>query len=549
MPDQVKRYTDPVKARWELLTRPQQYKLIAAIVGVIIALALMAFFAFRTPWVVIVNNEDWNVIAPMLNELDAAGIPARETNRGTGIEVDSRRREEARVAIITSDRAPNSEHFRWADAFDTGLGTTDDQRRLMHQRGIEGAIATQLVAVNGIHGAIVNIDIPSQRPFDRNAPTPVAAVTLTTSQSFTPQQGRNLAYIVARNISTLQMEDITIIDQHLNTIFNGAEDVEGDIVGTAQQFRDQQRNISTLAVQRLFAPAFNEVEVTVSMAFDEQMQAEISEEIFSIPEGMDDTGIMRTEQARRAEMEGSPGGLEPGLQPQTATFPNYLMPGGGVMSASEREHLREFLVNRQEIVTLLGPGGVDPERSSASIVAVLEVPLYQGHWMAEDEERTQADWEIFVNANLNPRIVNGEFDQFEYFHQLASTALGFPAENINLLVMERMVPTHTEMRVWDIPTFLMVAVLFLLLLLLLIGLLRRQRIAGEDEESLEPQLEIEGLLATTQLDEAKEIAVQELEEIDYFKENEIKKHIEKFVNEKPEAVAALLRNWINVEEW
>lgn len=41
----------------------------------------------------------------------------------------------------------------------------------------------------------------------------------------------------------------------------------------------------------------------------------------------------------------------------------------------------------------------------------------------------------------------------------------------------------------------------------------------------------------------------ELEEIDYFKENEIKKHISKFVDKHPEAVASLLRNWINVEEW
>jgi flagellar biosynthesis/type III secretory pathway M-ring protein FliF/YscJ len=29
----------------------------------------------------------------------------------------------------------------------------------------------------------------------------------------------------------------------------------------------------------------------------------------------------------------------------------------------------------------------------------------------------------------------------------------------------------------------------------------------------------------------------------------VKKHIEKFINEKPDAVAALLRNWLNIEEW
>jgi flagellar M-ring protein FliF len=95
----------------------------------------------------------------------------------------------------------------------------------------------------------------------------------------------------------------------------------------------------------------------------------------------------------------------------------------------------------------------------------------------------------------------------------------------------------------------MVAVLFLLIGLLAFGLVRRQKMAGEDEESLEPQLAVEDLLVSTQLEEAREEEAAALEEIDYHKENEVKKQIEKFVNEKPESVAALLRNWINVEEW
>ncbi|MCL2456724.1 MAG: hypothetical protein FWD19_04165 [Defluviitaleaceae bacterium] len=74
MPEQVKKYTDPLKARWELLTQPQRYKLLGVIAAVLVAIILMAYFAFRTPWEVIVSNQNLQVITPMRAALTDAGI-------------------------------------------------------------------------------------------------------------------------------------------------------------------------------------------------------------------------------------------------------------------------------------------------------------------------------------------------------------------------------------------------------------------------------------------------------------------------------------------
>ena len=59
---------------------------------------------------------------------------------------------------------------------------------------------------------------------------------------------------------------------------------------------------------------------------------------------------------------------------------------------------------------------------------------------------------------------------------------------------------------------------------------------------MEPELSVEDLLATTQ-DNA-----QTLEEIELEDKSDTRIMIEKFVDENPEAVALLLRNWIN-EDW
>ena len=65
--------------------------------------------------------------------------------------------------------------------------------------------------------------------------------------------------------------------------------------------------------------------------------------------------------------------------------------------------------------------------------------------------------------------------------------------------------------------------------------------APVDAVEEEPELSVEQLLATTKED-------QSLEDITFGEGSETRKLIEKFVDENPEAVAQLLRNWLN-EDW
>ena len=57
----------------------------------------------------------------------------------------------------------------------------------------------------------------------------------------------------------------------------------------------------------------------------------------------------------------------------------------------------------------------------------------------------------------------------------------------------------------------------------------------------EPELSVEELLATT--------AEQAYEEIDLNEKSETRKVIDKLVESDPDAVAKLLRNWLNEDNW
>ncbi len=92
----------------------------------------------------------------------------------------------------------------------------------------------------------------------------------------------------------------------------------------------------------------------------------------------------------------------------------------------------------------------------------------------------------------------------------------------------------------------MFIILALLILLLAFGLIRRAQ--PDEVVEVEPELSVEDLLVSTQLEEEKLTEAERLREIELNSESEAKKQIEKFVTEKPEAVAQLLRNWLN-DEW
>ena len=85
----------------------------------------------------------------------------------------------------------------------------------------------------------------------------------------------------------------------------------------------------------------------------------------------------------------------------------------------------------------------------------------------------------------------------------------------------------------------MIILAVLIIALLIFVVLRgTSPLKATDEE---PELSVEQLLATTKEN-------QSLDDIEFSEKSETRKMIEKFVDENPEAVAQLLRNWLN-EDW
>ena len=123
---------------------------------------------------------------------------------------------------------------------------------------------------------------------------------------------------------------------------------------------------------------------------------------------------------------------------------------------------------------------------------------------------------------------------------LVEKATGFPANNIEVQAYEVPIFYPKETSATEVATNYLQFVLAILIVALLCFVVFKGMKPVEVTE-LEPELSVEALLATTKEN-------QSLEDIEFSDKSATRQQIERFVDENPEEVALLLRNWLN-DDW
>ena len=142
-------------------------------------------------------------------------------------------------------------------------------------------------------------------------------------------------------------------------------------------------------------------------------------------------------------------------------------------------------------------------------------------------------WDKYKNENGSD--VKLEVDP--EFYNMVSTATKIKPENITIIAYERPVFYDKESGTIKWTNVFSVVLFVVILGLLAFVVLRSMKTEQPVEE--EEELSVEQLLQTT--------AENELEDIDVGGKSETRRVIEKFVDDNPEAAAALLRNWLNAD--
>ncbi len=528
MPEALVKLWKQATEFWQSLDKSQKTRLYITSAIVAVVLGVSIFMLARPNHITLINSDDQKQISEMSNVLTENKIWNTLDDRGTGILVNAKDKSKARVALSSSGLPKEGTTF--ADAISMiGISTTESDKKQIWRNQQKAEIETNIKMLENVEAATVNLAVPESSIFiveGEEAPKPQAIVTVKTKKKLTPEQVQGIVLIVSRSVEKLDPKNVSVVDGNTGIALNN--DISDDTlsaVNTQEEMRVARENeIRKKVLEQLgYGPSdsFDSLTVTANVVLDFDKEKTQSKTLTN-PEGMDGGALISSDTQDEKVKNGTAGG-NPGVDsnPGTTTYPT----GTGENSdytnkLAKSNYAYDETMKDQEKAT----GKLIPKESS------LALSLWFGKKVADDTKMDEA----FVNQ----------------ITQIASAASGIPAANITINKL-KMPPDEVVRKTLNDTIRQLVTDygFFALMLLLIIGMLVMAIPRRKTE--VQPEVGEAALVAAAGAGGPKFLIPEPgdpLPEIELEERSEIKKQIDKFVKQKPDSVAQLLRNWLS-DEW
>lgn len=535
MNERIKDIQQKIINWWNKFTAKQKILIISIVMGVVIALGILYYVLSQPNMVTLVTSESAKEASEIKELLDSEGISSMVSADGLVIKVNEKDKSEA-VLLLGANSIPTRE-YDLSSVFDGSFSTTEADKTKKYQLYLEEKIASELKSIDAVKEAKVTLSMPKDDgTLISQGKSTYASVLVTLSGEVDEGVAEGWAKYIATAVGNNKTENILILDSNGNVLYSG-EDTTSTTGSTNNQLAVQSKVEGIVKSQvkdvMLGTNVYDNVEIGLNLVLDFDVINEIDHKYY-VEEG-NTQGYLDSESNYEQETIGGISGV-PGTDANDDT--TYVMGEEGTSSSTTIENNKKYLPNEKITETQFATGTVKPEESSITVVAT-SYKVYNEDKMRSSGELANQTFAEFQAANSDRVKLNVE----DEFYQAVSKATGIEEDNISIMAYE--VPFFQESdssgKTWSDYLQIVLAVLILGLL----GFVVFKSTRGEKEMELEPELSVKNLLETTQ--EAQE-SEEELEDIGFNEKSEVRILIERFVDENPEAVAQLLRNWLN-EEW
>lgn len=534
MLEKLKQIPAKIVELWKKYTKRQKVIIVSVVFVVVLTLAILIILLNQVTYTKLMTFDDTSMAKEAMSLLDAEGIAYRLDEDNITLNVDVSKKQAAVLALTDSSLMSNDK-FSLADLLNGDMSQTNtDKMRNMHLF-MQSQMNEKLSNLVGVDKGYV-LYFPSDKTNSiLQAEKEIScSVMLTINDDFdVKKMPTSIANIVAASIGNSTTEKIKVIDQYGNLLFGGEEDEDdfetlNDNLAYKKQVEKWYKDeLFQLAIKNGFADA--EVSVALDMNMDKVSQ------IFTeyLPgEGLEQGYFDETTKIT-SESTGAAGDI-PGTDSNDETD-YYIQQSGSGNSSYSEEHTK-YKLSERVTETLKEQGAVDTAKSSIGITLtrvnqITEESLEADGLLAEttfEEYRTKNEAKVKVETD-------------EELYQLFAKASGIPENNLKILVYEQpsFIPKEIEESA-DLSLLFEIILALMIVGLLLFVVFRAMK--PEEVVETEPELSVERLLATTKEN-------QSLEDIEFGQKSETRKLVEKYIDENPEAVAALLRNWLSDDGW
>ncbi len=208
--------------------------------------------------------------ADIANSLQSAAVPYKVDPNTGAILVAGNSLHEARLKLA-SEGLPRGGGvgFEMLDK-DQGFGVSQFMEGARYQRALEGELARTISSLNRVRGARVHLAIPKQTAFARARKKPKASVTVDLFAGRTLDEGQIIAisHMVAASIPSLEVSDVTVIDQKGRLLTSS--DSSSDMRVSSTQFNHRKRleDYYIKRIEGILSPIVGEAGVRAQVSAD-----------------------------------------------------------------------------------------------------------------------------------------------------------------------------------------------------------------------------------------------------------------------------------------
>lgn len=515
---------------WGKFDTKRKTVILSSVVVAVVALVIMGVILMQPTMVDLVSCETTKEASEIKSLLDAQSIESQVSDDGLLIKVNKNDLSTANLAL-GSNGIPAAD-YDLESVFSGGFSSTEADKKKRYTAYLEEKIASDLSTMEVIDSARVTLDVPVEDGtiISKEQDT-YASVTLALNSEIDDEVAANIAKFVATAVGNKDTSSVTILDSQAKLVFSGEDTDETglsatQLASTKDKLENQlKKKVRTAVLDTL---QFDAVTVAPNLAISSSSKTIVDKQY--TPADGQDQGLLDEESSYSSKSSGGVDGT-PGTDSNDDT--DYEIPDSSTTSSEVKEYTKKYLPNSTETTTLQGSGEIQLDDSSVSVVAT----RYVNYDEATLEARGELDDMTFEEFMAeNDEKIPVEVD--DGFYDLVSTATGIARENITILAYE--IPFFQAKEDSTLPYTTILAVVMLVLILGLLGFIVFKGTRSIVVEEMEPEVSVEELLASTRN--------EDLDEIEYEDKSDVRKAIEKFVDENPAAVAQLLRNWLN-DDW
>ncbi len=516
---------------WNKFTSGQKTGIIAIGCAIVLAFAALIALLANPNYTLLKQCDSPSEASQIVDILEENSIKYRTDDTGTRISVPKKELAAANLQVAASGIVP--EAYSLETALTGGFTVTEADKQLKYKRYLEDHLAQDfLQKFTAIRSATVMLDLPENDGYllSKKEETQVT-VTLAIDGDFDKENAAFLAKGIAGALGMPNTDHVTILDIDANLLFSGSDN--GSITGnTSSQLgvKADAENLMNGKIKSVLQGTgqFGDIKVASNLDIDFS-NSEHTVHNYTPADGQSQ-GLLGEEEYYTSESNGTSGGV-PGTDSNTEMTYQYRDQDSS--SSTIEEYYRKYLPNEDITYTQIPAGVIQYGKSSVAVSSVDYIVVKQ------DDVKAQGlldgiTWEEYKLANSEKRRLEVNDEMVT----LVSNASGIPVERINIVAYEENAFVDSQKLRVDITDVIQIILIILILALLAIVVIKSMK--TEKQEEAPEELSVETLLQSN--------PEPQLENIELEEASETRKMIEKFVDENPEAVATLLRNWLN-EEW